>query len=63
MTSIQKALCVKQGGDFIEYMKTVFFPSIQCPTDTAERYCQAVQQYEGRQFKKYFQVSLQTLFS
>jgi exportin-T len=57
MTSIQKALCVKQGSDFIEYMKTVFFPSIQCPADTAERYCQAVQQYEGRQFKKYFQVS------
>ncbi|KAI8365847.1 armadillo-type protein [Choanephora cucurbitarum] len=55
MTSIQKAMCVKQGNDFIEYMKKVFFPSIQCPPETAERYCQAIQQYEGRQFKKYFQ--------
>ncbi|GAN04674.1 tRNA exportin [Mucor ambiguus] len=55
MTSIQKAMCVKQGADFIEYMKGVFLPSIQCPPETAERYCQAVQQYEGRQFKKYFQ--------
>ncbi|RCI03969.1 pre-tRNA nuclear export protein, partial [Rhizopus stolonifer] len=56
MTSIQKGMCTKQGNDFIEYMKTVFFPSIQCPPETAERYCQAIQQYEGRQFKKYFQV-------
>jgi exportin-T len=55
MTTIQKTLCVKQGNNFIEYMKNVFFPSIQCPPETAERYCQAVQQYESRAFKKYFQ--------
>ncbi|CAO3695345.1 unnamed protein product [Rhizopus microsporus] len=55
ITSIQKAMCVKQGAKFIEYMKTVFFPSIQCPPETAETYCQAVQQYDGKQFKKYFQ--------
>ncbi|KAI8639645.1 armadillo-type protein [Parasitella parasitica] len=55
MTSIQKTMCSKQGADFIEYMKRIFLPSIQCPPETAERYCQAVQQYEGRQFKKYFQ--------
>ncbi|CEP16433.1 hypothetical protein [Parasitella parasitica] len=55
MTSIQKAMCSKQGANFIDYMKRVFLPSIQCPPETAERYCQAVQQYEGRQFKKYFQ--------
>ncbi|KAI7907870.1 armadillo-type protein [Cokeromyces recurvatus] len=55
MTSIQRALYIKQGNEFIEYMKTAFFPSIQCPPETAEKYCQAVQQYENRQFKKYFQ--------
>lgn len=55
MTTIQKTLCIKQGNNFIEYMKNVFFPSIQCPPETAERYCQAVQQYESRAFKKYFQ--------
>ncbi|KAI8980264.1 armadillo-type protein [Pilobolus umbonatus] len=55
MTGIQKTMCTKQGAEFIEYMNKVFFPSIQCPSETAERYCQAVQQCEGRQFKKYFQ--------
>ncbi|KAI9474086.1 MAG: armadillo-type protein [Benjaminiella poitrasii] len=55
MTSIQKAMCVKQGNKFFEYMNNVFFPSIQCPPETSERYCQAVQQYDNRQFKKYFQ--------
>lgn len=57
MTSIQKTLCVKQGNEFIEYMKNVYLPSIQCPPETAEAYCQAVQQFDLRQFKKYFQVS------
>lgn len=56
MTTIQKTLFVKQGNNFIEYMNNVFFPSIQCPTETAERYCQAVRQYDSRAFKKYFQV-------
>lgn len=56
MTTIQKTLFVKQGNHFIEYMNTVFFPSIQCPPETAERYCQAVRQYDNRAFKKYFQV-------
>ncbi|KAF7730156.1 pre-tRNA nuclear export protein [Apophysomyces ossiformis] len=55
MTSIQKVVCSKQGNQFIEYMNNVFFPSIQCPRETAERYCQAVQQYDVKEFKKYFQ--------
>ncbi|GAA5810830.1 hypothetical protein MFLAVUS_004257 [Mucor flavus] len=55
MTTIQKTLFVKQGNNFIEYMNNVFFPSIQCPPETAERYCQAVRQYDSRAFKKYFQ--------
>lgn len=56
ITSIQKAMYIKQGAKFIEYMKAVYFPSIQCPPETAETYCQAVQQYDNKQFKKYFQV-------
>ncbi|KAI9245963.1 armadillo-type protein [Sporodiniella umbellata] len=55
ITSIQKAMYLKQGGKFIEYMKTVYFPSIQCPPETAEAYIQAVQQCDSKQFKKYFQ--------
>ncbi|CAO3687198.1 unnamed protein product [Rhizopus stolonifer] len=55
ITSIQKAMYMKQGGKFIEYMKTVYFPSIQCPPETADAYSLAVQQYDGKQFKKYFQ--------
>jgi exportin-T len=55
MTTIQKTLYVKQGNNFIEYMTNVFFPSINCPQETATRYCQAVSQYDSRAFKKYFQ--------
>ncbi|KAI8984344.1 armadillo-type protein [Mycotypha africana] len=55
MTSIQKAMYSKQGADYLEYMKNIYLPSIQCPPETAERYCQAIQQTDSRQFKKYFQ--------
>jgi exportin-T len=56
LASIHKTLFLKQGTEYVNYMKSVYFPSIQCPPDTAEQYCQAVQQYDNRQFKKYFQV-------
>ncbi|KAI8097196.1 armadillo-type protein [Halteromyces radiatus] len=55
ITAIQKTLYSKQGNDYVEYMMNVFFPSIQCPRETAERYCQAIQQYDAKQFKKYYQ--------
>ncbi|KAI8067501.1 armadillo-type protein [Gongronella butleri] len=55
ITGIQKTLYDKQGTEFIEYMLNVFFPSIQCPRETAERYCQAIQQCDLKQFRKYYQ--------
>ncbi|CAO3627556.1 unnamed protein product [Cunninghamella blakesleeana] len=55
LTGIQKTLYNKQGNEYLEYMLNVFFPSIQCPRETAEGYCQAIQQYDLKQFKKYYQ--------
>ncbi|OAD74660.1 hypothetical protein PHYBLDRAFT_180902 [Phycomyces blakesleeanus NRRL 1555(-)] len=55
ITGIQKAMYTKQSNEFTEYMTNVFFPSIQCPREGAERYCQAIQQYDNKEFKKYFQ--------
>ena len=57
MTSIQKTLYSKQGNEFLEYMNNVFLPSLQCPPETAQTYCQALQQCDNRAFKKYFQVN------
>ncbi|SAM06431.1 hypothetical protein [Absidia glauca] len=55
ITGIQKMLYTKQGNEYADYMLNVFFPSIQCPRETAERYCQAIQQSDLKQFKKYYQ--------
>ncbi|KAI9254548.1 armadillo-type protein [Phascolomyces articulosus] len=59
MTSIQKTLYSKHGNEFLEYMNNVFLPSMQCPPETAQNYCQALQQYDNRAFKKYFQTFIQ----
>lgn len=55
---IQKTMYTKQSAEYLEYMRGVFLPSIQCPPNIAEEYCQAIQQLNARDFKKYFQVSL-----
>ncbi|KAI9323871.1 armadillo-type protein [Dichotomocladium elegans] len=55
ITSIQKSLYEKHGPEFLEYMNNVYLPSIQCPAETASSYCQALQQFDARAFKKYFQ--------
>ncbi|KAG2221392.1 hypothetical protein INT45_012643 [Circinella minor] len=59
MTSIQKTLYIKHGNEFLEYMNNVFLPSMQCPPETAQTYCQALQQCDNRAFKKYFQTFIQ----
>ncbi|KAI7870604.1 armadillo-type protein [Spinellus fusiger] len=55
ITSIQQTMYMKQSKEFTEYLVNVFFPSIRCPRDAAERYCQAIQQCGNKEFKKYFQ--------
>ncbi|CAM0141297.1 unnamed protein product [Umbelopsis sp. WA50703] len=52
---IQKTMYTKQSVEYLEYMRGVFLPSIQCPPSIAEEYCQAIQQLNVRDFKKYFQ--------
>jgi exportin-T len=55
---IQKTMYTKQSVEYLEFMRNVFLPSIQCPPAIAEEYCQAIQQLNLRDFKKYFQVSM-----
>ncbi|RUO96313.1 armadillo-type protein [Jimgerdemannia flammicorona] len=59
ISGIQKAIYAKQGTRFIEYMRGVYLPSIQCPPNMAEDYLQALQQLEMRAFKKFFQAFIQ----
>lgn len=56
ISGIQKTMYTKQSVEYLEYIQNVFFQSIQCPPAISEEYCQAIQQLDLRDFKKYFQV-------
>ncbi|KAF9966278.1 pre-tRNA nuclear export protein [Mortierella alpina] len=56
IAGLQKAMAVKQGAVFLNYLSQVYLPSMNCPPDLAQEYVQALQQLEAKQFKKYFQV-------
>lgn len=56
ISGLQKAMCLKQGEGFLNYLSQVYLPSMSCPPDLAQEYCQALQQLDAKQFKKYFQV-------
>ncbi|ORY05766.1 Xpo1-domain-containing protein [Basidiobolus meristosporus CBS 931.73] len=55
LSSLQKSILLKQGPDFLNFMRGVYLPSVNCPPPMIEEYCQAIQQLELKQFKKYFQ--------
>ncbi|KAI8578810.1 hypothetical protein K450DRAFT_245632 [Umbelopsis ramanniana AG] len=59
ISGIQKTMYTKQSVEYVEYIRNVFFPSIQCPPAISEEYCQAIQQLDLRDFKKYFQSFIQ----
>ncbi|KAK9766337.1 pre-tRNA nuclear export protein [Basidiobolus ranarum] len=55
LSSLQKSILLKQGPEFLNFMRGVYLPSVNCPPSMIEEYCQAIQQLELKQFKKYFQ--------
>ncbi|KAF9294429.1 pre-tRNA nuclear export protein [Mortierella antarctica] len=59
ISGLQKAMCLKQGEGFLNYLSQVYLPSMNCPPDLAQEYCQALQQLDAKQFKKYFQSFIQ----
>ncbi|KAG9322841.1 hypothetical protein KVV02_008784 [Mortierella alpina] len=59
IAGLQKAMAVKQGAVFLNYLSQVYLPSMNCPPDLAQEYVQALQQLEAKQFKKYFQAFIQ----
>ncbi|KAI7823777.1 armadillo-type protein [Gamsiella multidivaricata] len=56
IAGLQKAMVMKQGDVFLTYLSQVYLPSINCPTELAQEYIQALQQLDAKNFKKYFQV-------
>ncbi|KAF9425612.1 pre-tRNA nuclear export protein [Entomortierella beljakovae] len=59
IAGLQKAIAVKQGDAFLNYLSQVYLPSIQCPAELAREYVQALGQLDVKQFKKYFQAFIQ----
>ncbi|KAF9189572.1 pre-tRNA nuclear export protein [Haplosporangium sp. Z 767] len=59
IAGLQKAIALKQGDAFLNYLNGVYLPLIQCPPELAQEYVQALQQLDAKQFKKYFQAFIQ----
>ncbi|KAG0367569.1 pre-tRNA nuclear export protein [Gamsiella multidivaricata] len=59
IAGLQKAMVMKQGDVFLTYLSQVYLPSINCPTELAQEYIQALQQLDAKNFKKYFQAFIQ----
>ncbi|KAG0242703.1 pre-tRNA nuclear export protein [Actinomortierella wolfii] len=55
IASIQKTILVKQGQTLLHFLSQMYFPAIRCPPELAQEYCQALQQLDVKQFRKYFQ--------
>ncbi|KAG0654816.1 pre-tRNA nuclear export protein [Rhodotorula mucilaginosa] len=56
-----KALLQKRGNEFVEFMTTSFFPSINCPPEASAPFMTALQEApDGKQFKKFLGEWLRT---
>ncbi|KAF9969790.1 pre-tRNA nuclear export protein [Actinomortierella ambigua] len=55
IANIQKTILAKQGQTLLHFLGQVYFPAMQCPPELAQEYCQALQQLDVKQFRKYFQ--------
>ncbi|KAG0254528.1 pre-tRNA nuclear export protein [Actinomortierella ambigua] len=55
ITNIQKTILAKQGQTLLQFLGHVYLPAIHCPPELAQEYCQALQQLDVKQFRKYFQ--------
>lgn len=44
MANFLKGLQLKRGAEFVDFMSSTFFPSIQCPPDAAQAFLTALQE-------------------
>ena len=56
IAALQNILYTKLGENFIQYLGTVYFPSINLPQGPAEEYLATLRQMELKPFRSYFQV-------
>ncbi|GAA5960825.1 hypothetical protein JCM21900_002296 [Sporobolomyces salmonicolor] len=54
IANLLKLLVQKRGAEFVEFMTTQFFPSIQCPPEASQAFMTALQEApDGKQLKKF----------
>ncbi|CUS09256.1 unnamed protein product [Tuber aestivum] len=58
IAALQNILYSKLGENFIQYLGTVYFPSVNLPQGPAEEYLVALRQMEFKPFRSYFQVGI-----
>lgn len=58
IATLQNILHAKLGENFIQYLGTVYFPSVNLPQGLAEEYLVALRQMELKPFRSYFQVGI-----
>ncbi|KAG9296389.1 hypothetical protein G9A89_014981 [Geosiphon pyriformis] len=56
---ILKTMLLQQDSLFVDYLKNVLFPSMNCPSELAEEFIQALRQLEVKALRKYFQSFIQ----
>jgi len=56
IAALQNILYTKLGENFIQYLGTAYFPSVNLPQGPAEEYLVALRQMELKPFRSYFQV-------
>ncbi|KAG0138705.1 armadillo-type protein [Tuber indicum] len=59
IAALQNILYTKLGENFIQYLGTVYFPSVNLPQGPAEEYLVALRQMGFKPFRSYFQVDIQ----
>ncbi|KAF8471802.1 Exportin-T [Kalaharituber pfeilii] len=51
---VQKVIYMKAGDDFVSFLRNIYFPSVGAPTPLVEKYLNALQSMNEKDFKKFF---------
>ena len=54
ISALLKSIVNARGGEFREFLVTVFFPSLNWPTDTVDDFTKALFEFDQKNFRKYF---------
>lgn len=58
ISGLQKMLYFKLGENYLQYLRTAYFPSVNFSQAPAEEYLSALAQLDHKAFKTYFQVCI-----